>query len=77
MVNKYFAALVCLLSMAWGIWLGRMSPDRDHFTLQTFEDGSFILFEHGSRIGSGCFDGEICVDEAPFGESQITIYKEP
>jgi hypothetical protein len=77
MINKRIAASVAILAMLWGIWLGHVSSDRNHFTLQTFEDGSFILFEHGSRIGSGCFDGEICVDEVPSGESQITIYKEP
>jgi hypothetical protein len=43
-------------------------------SLRTYEDGSFELYEHGQRIGTGCLDEGLCGEHS---ESPITVYSEP
>lgn len=63
-MSRTTIAIVALAAIALSLLPDRCyrTEAETHFTLETYEDGSFVLFEHGDRIGTGCLDNQPCQD---------------
>jgi hypothetical protein len=67
--------VLLLVSIIVWLFVRYYCSERDHFTFTVYEDGGFVIYEHGLRIGTGCLDQQLCDDTMV--QSRITVYSEP
>jgi hypothetical protein len=67
--------VLILVSIIVWLFARVFCEERNHFTIEAYEDGGFVIYEHGQRIGTGCLDQQFCDDTMV--QSRITVHSEP